>query len=491
MKYVPSHLVLINDTAGEVPHKLENSGGAEVWWLGKGAFSQPKAQLRAKLTVPKELFATPELAAMRRLHAELSNQGLEEPMEDLSACGLSWDLTDSSDGYQLSMDGYSEHIAALVSEVATGIHQPPSDADRFTRAKQKLITSLEDTTSKMPYEHAMEALSVVSTNSVFSRLEMIAALKATTLDAFKSYLVDLNAHGVRIQFLVTGNVDADGAKHLSKTLATGLGAKKVIGKDKAAKSLAVRVQRDVEVRMENPIPQDSNNAVINAYQFGIPDVADRVKLLMLGKMISQPAYDELRTKQQLGYVVFAVMMPHLATLELVMIVQGAKKSPDDVDSRIESVLDTFMHNLHNLSSSEFENWKDSLRSTINIKDQNMAQEADRIWGQIVSDELCFNRKQMALDFLDSFQTPSDLAVEFERMRTGPRKISVRLFGAKSTMNTTQALSTLPNTTSLAEAKSSLVVYNDAQADKAIVVQGQGKDQGQQYWTSKAICSIHQ
>merc|ERR1719201_2730755 len=191
------------------------------------------------------------------------------------------------------------------------------------------------------------------------------------------------------------------------------------------------VSRPVQVRMQNPIPNDSNNAVVNSYQFGVPDVADRVKLLMLGKMISQPAYDELRTKEQLGYVVFAIMMPHLSTLQLVMIVQGAKKAPDEIDTRIEAVLGNFAKSLHNMSSSEFQSWKASLRSTINKKDENMAQEADRFWAQISSDELCFNRRELALNFLDSFQAPLEVAAEFEAMRAHPRKVSIRLFGAKT------------------------------------------------------------
>lgn len=482
LKYVPANLALINATAGEVPKKLDNTGSVEVWWLGTGLFVLPKAQLRAKLTVPQDLFATPKLAALRRLHAELSNQGLEEPMEDLGACGLEWDLRDSSDGYHLSMDGYSEHLAALVSHVAGGIYKPPSDAERFMRAKQKLIVGLEDTTSKMPYEHAMEALSVVSTNSVFSTLEMIAALNQTSLSEFNTYLKDLKSRGLRIQMLVTGNVDALGANKLSKTLAEGLGVSKIIGKAEAAKSQALRVSRDVEVRMTNPIPNDANNAVVNAYQFGVPDVADRVKLLMLGKMISQPAYDELRTKQQLGYVVFAVMMPHLSTLQLVMIVQGAKKAPDDIDGRIETVLSDFAHGLRNLSMKEFHSWKASLRSTIDQKDQNMGGEADRLWGQIVTDELCFDRRKRALEFLNSFEAPSELAAEFEKMRAQPRKVSVRMFGSAARAAQTQNNSLVSrNGSSLAAVRESVVVYNDAAADKQAVAKGES------FWPSSSSC----
>jgi len=325
---------------------------------------------------------------------------------------------------------------------------------------------------------------VVSTNSVFSRLEMLAALKATSLGAFKAYLSDLSGRGLRIQFLVTGNVNADGARHLAKTLAAELGTSKVIAKEQAAKSRAVREDRDVEVRMANPIPQDLNNAVVNAYQFGVPDVADRVKLLMLGKMLSQPAYDELRTKQQLGYVVFAVVMPHLSTLQLVMIVQGAKKAPDDIDGRIETVLTNFAHTLKNLSATDFKAWKASLRSTIDSKDKNMGMEADRLWSQIVSDELCFNRKQLALNFLDSFEAPQEVAKEFESMRSQPRKVSVRLFGGKTLAQQNIALAAR-NTTSLATVRNTMVVYNDGMAEKTAVAKGQ------EYWPTAGVCRLHQ
>jgi insulysin len=484
LKYVPSNLGLLSATAGEVPQQLDKAGGVELWWLGKGLFPLPKVQMRVKLTVPSQLFSTPEYAAMRKLHTELSNQGLEEPMEDLGACGLEWTLSDSSDGYQLSMDGYSEHIAALVSHVAAGIYQPPTDEKRFQQARQKLVDALEDTTSKMPYEHAMEALSVLSTNAVFSRIDMIAALNSVKLDAFKAYLADLHTHGLRIQSLVTGNVDELGARTLAKTLADGLGVLKIVSKTDAAKSRAVRGEGAVQVRMANPIPHDSNNAVVNAYQFGVPDVADRVKLLMLGKMISQPAYDELRTKQQLGYVVFAIMVPHLSTLEMAIIVQGAKKAPDDIDLRIEGVLDDFSRSLKNISSTEFLKWKAALRSTINKKDENMAQEADRLWSHISSDELCFERQKMALDFLDSMHDPSEVAAEFENLRSNPRKFSVRMFGAQAVNQTKLQHPMQQNASSFAAASSEVVVYDDSQADKKVVAKAQD------FWPDAAICKVH-
>lgn len=472
LRYVPSQLVVLNASAGKTPRRLD-ADGADVWWLGHGRFSLPKAQLRLKLTVPQDLFASVTFEALRRLHAELTNTALEEPLEDLGNCGLNLELKETSDGYHFSMDGYSEHIAALAAQAADGFSAPKYNFRQFEQAKQKLLASLEDATSKMPYEHAMEALSVITSNGVFSSKDVIAAVKSTNHDMFKDYLSKVVAKGVRVQLLATGNLNEAQAQSLARTIVSNLKIPRVLTKSESAQSKVVAAKRSVEVRLANPIPGDANSATVNAYQFGVPDVAERVRLLMLGKMISNPAYDELRTKEQLGYVVFATIMPQLETLQLVMIVQGEKKNPDEVDTRIESVMDSFSHNLANLSVQDFTRWKASVRSAIAKDDQNMGQEADRFWAQIASGEECFNRRDLALQFLDSYNSPAELAQEFTFFRHQPKKVSIRLFGNHSLVSWPQ-----PNSTALQ------VVVGDSIEEKRLAAQGQT------YWSSGGICQIH-
>jgi len=424
------------------------------------------------------MFATAEFTALRRMHVELTNMALEEPLEDLGNCGLSLDLKEISEGYHVSMDGYSEHIADLAAQGMGWFANPSRDESSFKQAKQKLLDSMEDTTSKMPYEHAMLALSAITTNGIFGREEVIAALKATDLVSFNNYLKSLMEHGLRVQLLATGNLDEAAAQGLGDTLIKNIGAKRVLPKNEAASTQILEADRNVEVRLANPIPKDANSATINAYQYGVPDVAERVRLLMLGKMISNPAYDELRTKEQLGYVVFALLMPHQNTLEMRVIVQGAKENPDVVDTRIEAVMDSFGHGLHNLSSTEFTNWKASVRSAIAQDDQNMAEECDRFWAQISSDESCFGRRKMALQYLDSFDSPDELAKEFTWFRQkGTKKVSVRLFGDHSLVDKDPKVA--DNSLNALQ-----VVHGDSLAEKVAA------GNNQKYWPTESICQMH-
>lgn len=429
LKYVPTNLAVTNASAGKIPKSMGNIGSVELWWLGKGRFDLPKAQLRIKLGSAKEQFGTAKLAALKRLHVEVVNYALEEPMEDIGNCGMDWKLRDVGDGYQFEFDGYNQHFASLVEQSVAGFITPDFTPAQFAHTKQKVLDEMSDTTTKMPYEHAMDTISVVTTNSIFGREDVMAEMKKLKATDLADYISAVKRSGFRMQMLTTGNVEEEAAKDLSKTLEKTL-ATKGLTKDEAAMSRVLDIKEPLEVRKANPIPGDANNAVVNAYQYGVPDVSQRVKVLMLGKMISNPVYDTLRTKEQLGYVVFGGMMQHLSVLELRVIVQGEKENPDPIDGKIEDVLNSFATTLHNISDADFHKWRASVRSSISREDQNMGQEADRFWAQIYTDGHCFNKKEMALQFLDSFNTKADLAKEFEALRGQHKKVSVRLFGKK-------------------------------------------------------------
>jgi len=478
LKYVPTKLAVTNASAGKVPKNLGNIGSVELWWLGKGRFDLPKAQLRIKLGSAKEEFGTAKLAALKRLHVEVVNYVLEEPMEDLGNCGLDWKLKDVGDGYQFEFDGYDQHFASLVEQSVAGFVNPTFSPAQFAHTKQMVLDAMADTTTKMPYEHAMDAISVVTTNSIFGREDVMAEIKKMRATDLLDYITAAKESGFRMQMLTTGNVEEEPAKDLAKTLEKTL-AVKGLTKDESAMSRVLDIKEPLEVRMANPIPGDANNAVVNAYQYGVPDVSQRVKVLMLGKMIANPVYDTLRTKEQLGYVVFGGMMQHLSVLELRVIVQGEKEAPDPIDGKIEAVLDSFTQSLQKISDGEFHKWKASLRSSISKDDQNMGQEADRFWAQIYTDGHCFNKKEMALSFLDSFDTKADLAKEFEFFRGHNKKVSVRLFGT----NTTKFIQKPEKLTGV-KSGVSLVLQGDGEAQKIAATKGQS------FFPNEAMCAIH-
>jgi len=474
LKFVPSSLAVLNTSAGEHPKQLNPKLGVELWWLGLGLFALPKVQLRVKLSVAGEMSGSSAFSALRQLHVELANQELQEPMEDYGVCGLNWEVTANTEGYSVSMDGYSEHMSALASQFAGAFLYLHRSQKQFQQARSKLLNAMQDVSSQMPVQHALESLSVVTTSSMFSRQETAESLKKIDHRAFEEYLSQLRISGLRVQMLATGNVDETGAKTLADMFLSKLGTRHLLTKAESASTRIINVSRAMQVRLHNPMVGDNNSATVDMYQFGVPDIAERVKVHMLGQMLANDVYDRLRTQQQLGYVVGSAVTQQRSILLLQVYVQGAKLAPDDVDPRIERVLDDFGTRLTKMDDDEFTSWKVSLRSTIGKSDQNMAQEADRFWAQIGSDDVCFERKNMALAFLETLTSSRDLVETYQVFRRG-RKVSVRMFGAVTPMlNASTATASLP---------SLFVVSGDTTVDKERAAQGE------KFWPDAPICRL--
>jgi len=507
LRFVPSALSVHNESAGVHPELVEvrpdggkqASAGAplDLWWQGRGAFPLPRAQLRLKLTLPQKPAGDAADEALRRLHAELARQVLEEATEDLQNCGMGFSVDPVGNGYRLSLDGYDQHLDVLLLEALGGLLAPSFGAAEFGRARQQLSDELSDTTRKAPYELALDEVSALTTDGIFSREEVLAQLGGIDEGQLRKYLESLQERGLRAQLLVVGNMEKAPALSLAARAADLVagaaknggkgGSRRLLAAEEARRERVWAAARPVEVRMKNPIPGDHNHAIVNSYQYGVPDVSERVRLMLLGKMIENPVYDQLRTKQQLGYVVFGFVTEQVGVLELRVLVQGAKESPDRVDGYIESVIDKFGSDLANMTQASFVKWKASLQSALNRKDQNMGQEADRYWGQIVNDGHCFNRKELALQYLESLEKPQDVIQTFQKLRHGHKKVSVKMFGADTDPSKSSAAPlSLAAASSAPAAESVLVLGGSGSAEKQRLGAGGGS-----YFSTETICRISQ
>jgi insulysin len=105
-------------------------------------------------------------------------------------------------------------------------------------------------------------------------------------------------------------------------------------------------------------------------------------------MTHEPAFDQLRTKEQLGYVVFTGARPTSTTIGFRFIIQS-EKTPQYLESRIDSFLSTWAETLEQMSDAEFEGHKRSLVTKRLEKLKNLDQESGRLWSYIDSEYLDF------------------------------------------------------------------------------------------------------
>ena len=113
---------------------------------------------------------------------------------------------------------------------------------------------------------------------------------------------------------------------------------------------------------------------------------------MLTQILSEPAFDILRTKEQLGYVVGANMWttPGDNMVGLRIVVQS-ERGPVYLEGRVEAFLDHMKGVLEFMTDEQFAEQKNGLERKWREVPKNLKEEASGFWSQIDSSYLDFLR----------------------------------------------------------------------------------------------------
>ncbi|KAK0367530.1 peptidase M16 inactive domain-containing protein [Colletotrichum limetticola] len=104
------------------------------------------------------------------------------------------------------------------------------------------------------------------------------------------------------------------------------------------------------------------------------DRSKRAKAMLFHQMVRGPVLDQLRTKEQLGYVVDSDFRSFFSTCGISFKIQSQQR-PAYLESRIEEFLRFFCDVLHGMSEADFDKHKRSLILRCLQKPRNLIQES--------------------------------------------------------------------------------------------------------------------
>jgi secreted Zn-dependent insulinase-like peptidase len=151
----------------------------------------------------------------------------------------------------------------------------------------------------------------------------------------------------------------------------------------------------------------------------------RAAYMLLGEMLSAPFYTELRTEQQLGYVVFASAMPLLNVPGLALVVQSPVADPLTLAQKMEQFLRDSTPLFSQLDATALDAVKASTLSRLLQKETSLSQRSGRYWQELDRGELGFNSREKLAAAIESLSV-ADLQREFGNINQ--RRLLVRSFG---------------------------------------------------------------
>lgn len=409
-----------------MPVRVMRGERGTVWYRSDWRFGQPKSKIILHFKTGRT-YGSPRQAVLGQLYVAALEEALNQFGYPVRLAGLDYGFSAERTGIRLTLSGYSPRMLDLLEELAARMRRVPLSPERFAAVKERLARSFDNQRFAQPYRQAGYFQQLLLSEPAFRREAMERALAGLTLAEVQAYARQLYDR-TYIEGVVAGSLHrADAAAALERLYAR-LGAR----------PLPAAQRPEVEVR-QLPRAADyvfteklevSNSLAQLVYQAGRSEPTRRGALLIIGRALEDSFYFNMRTRQQLGYIVFGGMGQMKRTLSLNFLIQSGAYPADTLLRRVQDYIPQFVREFRGMPPQQFEQLR---RAVIDAKLQRpstIGEVAQRIFYQAFEKEAPFDHISRDIRAVERLSREQVNALA-ERVLLGEerRRLAVRLVGS--------------------------------------------------------------
>ena len=435
-EFIPSKLTVEKKEIAEpmkAPKLIRNDELARTWWKKDDKFWVPRANVFVTLRNPMAA-ALPSTSVKTKMFCQLVKDALSEYSYDAEIAGLEYELGDYYVGIGIDVNGYNDKISVLLEKLLITMRDLEVKPDRFNIVKERILRGYRNWDFQQPYHQVGQYITWLSSDKAWINEQYLAEaarLNPEDISSFYPQLLDQ----VHLEVLCHGNILKEDALRITDLVESTLKPRALpVTQWQMARNLILSPGSDYTLQRKLGDPANVNHCI--EYYVYVGDVVDRVlraKLLLLGQMTEEAGFDQLRTKEQLGYIVFTGVKMQATTMGYRVIIQSERPT-EYLEERINAFLAHFGKSLETMSKEEFESHKSSLIAKRLEKIKNLDQESARFWSHISNEYLDFLSREYDVSYLKPL-TKSDL-IEFFKHYINPTspsraKLSVHMIAQSS------------------------------------------------------------
>lgn len=408
----------------EHPHLLIDEPGLQLHYAVDVEFERPQSTLIFRF-VPRRELAGPEADVLLRFYETCLRDALAPAASQASLAGLSYEVNAGLGGLSLTVSGFGDSPARFARHVANELLTFAPTPARFASLKEALERGLRSYPQTEAFRQAADRSGALLRE--FSHLpdQIVERAATVTWDEVRAFAGDFLAVG-HIEALAHGHLTAATARNAARDFAAALGAQPPATDLLRPRILTLTPGEEI---VDTGLIAGVNSTYRGLYLLPDDTPATRARARVLQSFINEPFFTELRTKQQLGYVVGSgagsVLKQHL----LLFVVQSSGFDADDLRQRAEAFIATLPAQLAALPPEDFATLIAGARAALEEKPKSIAEKAGRMFSLAYDFEGDWERQADTLAALDTL-TQDDVAALLTAVLdpTAGRRIVVLLAG---------------------------------------------------------------
>ncbi|KII88123.1 hypothetical protein PLICRDRAFT_160956 [Plicaturopsis crispa FD-325 SS-3] len=414
-EFIPTNLDVDKREVAEPlkrPHLIRETPLMSVWHKKDDQFWVPKAHVVLDIRSPLAN-ASPKASVLTRLFADLVNDALAEFSYDADLAGLRYSFANHTLGVWVSLSGYNDKMGVLARHVLEKVKHIVADPVRLEVMKEQIKRDWENFFMGQSYrisDYYGRALLTEKQWTLAEKLPLVPLVTAAEVQEHARQLLS----AVNIRMLVGGNMYKDEALSIADMAAEILGSSPLPASEIQDRALILPQSSNFIWTTPVPNTNEPNSALTYYLHFGqLADARLRVTSALLSQILTEPAFNVLRTQEQLGYIVSCSQW-HLAgagDAGLRIVVQS-ERAPAFLESRVDAFLHGMRGVIEEMGEEEFKEQKGGLERKWREGLKNLGEETNRFWAQIDSGALDFYRRERDADMLQQEITKDDVLALF-------------------------------------------------------------------------------
>ncbi|KAH9679015.1 Insulin-degrading enzyme-like 1 (peroxisomal) [Citrus sinensis] len=407
--FIPTDLSLKDAQEAKFPVLLRKSSYSTLWYKPDAMFSTPKAFVKIYFNCP-HASSSPESEVLTDIFTRLLLDYLNEYAYYAQVAGLDYGINHTESGFEVTVVGYNHKLRILLETIFQKIAQFKVKPDRFSVIKDQT----------WPWMEELEVLPHLEAEDLAKFVPMM--LSRTFLECYIAGNIESNEAGSIIQY--TEDVFFKGSNPICQPLFPSQHLTNRVVKLEKGKNYVYSNQ--------GLNPSDENSCLVHYIQVHRDDFLMNVKLQLLALIAKQPAFHQLRTVEQLGYITALLQRNDFGIHGVQFIIQSSVKGPKYIDLRVESFLQMFESKLYEMTSDQFKNNVNALIDMKLEKHKNLKEESGFYWREISDGTLKFDRREAEVAALKQLTQQELIDFFNENIKAGaPRKktLCVRVYGS--------------------------------------------------------------
>ncbi len=381
----------------ERPVALISEPGIQLYYAPDTEFQRPQTALTLRFVPVREL-ATADHAALLRLYDACLRDFLEPAADDAALAGLEVSGEAALEGFKFAVSGYGDSAARYATFVAESLRTFEITPARFEAVKEAVLRTLRSYEQTEAYLLARDRRDALAREFVFLPPQQVARVTSATWADVQAFARKYFGRG-KLEAVVHGHTSPDAAVATIRGIAARIGAQPAPAAD-------LLRRRHVAIKPgENIVDAGEiagvNSAFIRDYLLPDDTPATRVAALVAANFFGDPFFSELRTKQQLGYIVGSNAGASLRQRYLTFVIQSSTHAPDELQRRAEAFIAEIPAKLAAATDEEWATLKAGARSQFEEKPKSMGEKAELFFGRAFLYDGEWNRQPAALAALES------------------------------------------------------------------------------------------